>query len=425
MTNVAQLELSRTGLRKTPTVLYTWVGIILVFLALSALLSFLAVQTMSASSDRIVNSTGPVVVSTQGLVASIAEADAANTAVFLSGIDGADEDVSQRRLYESALARAPQQIEDISAGIGDDDITHDALKEVAQQLTEYSGVVERARLANANGLDGATASLEESLALTGGANGMLANAAEITTRTEARFSDDTQAGLIVLFVALSVLIVALILLIVAQLRLRKLTQRLVNVGLVLSTVFVVALIVWLSAATVGRFADLNNARDEVFGDIAISAQLQTAAFDYKTQETGAIIRENATELPDPTSLDDIDAFLGNIDALSDSPRERALAVEVNTRWNRYLLASGVIAQRVNASNFDQARIDVSGEGNQTFNGFNTSLEALLLINQEQFDTSVTSAASRLAWLNYGVLIIPFLAGIAAWLGYRPRINEYF
>ena len=111
--------------------------------------------------------------------------------------------------------------------------------------------------------------------------------------------------------------------------------------------------------------------------------------------------------------------------MSDSPRERALAVEVNTRWNRYLLASGVIAQRVNASNFDQARIDVSGEGNQTFNGFNTSLEALLLINQEQFDTSVTSAASRLAWLNYGVLIIPFLAGIAAWLGYRPRINEYF
>lgn len=425
MTNVAQLELSPKGLRKTPTVLYTWVGVILVSLAFSALLSFLAVQAMSSSGNRIVESTGPVVISTQGLVASIAEADAANTAVFLSGLDGGIEDVSQRRLYESALARAPQQIEDISAGIGDDDTTHDALKQVALQLTEYAGVVEQARLANANGLTGADAALEESLELTGGPNGMLVNAAEVTTRTGERFSNDTDAGALLMAIAIGVLVLTLVLLVIAQVRLRRLTKRLVNVGLVASTVCVVALVVWLAAATVGRLADLDSAQDEVFGDIAFSAQLQTAAFDYKTQETGAIIREDAAVLPDPASLDEIDTFLVGIDTLADSPRERALARAVETRWNRYLAASGVIAQRVNASNFEQARLDVSGEGNQTFNGFNTSLEALLLINQEQFDASVTSAASRLAWLNYAALILPFLAGIAAWLGYRPRINEYF
>lgn len=425
MINVVQLELSKKGTRKTPTILYTWVGVILTLLAISALLSFLAVQTMSSSGSRIVNSTGPVVISTQGLVASIAEADAANTAVFLSGIDGGDEDVSQRRLYESALARAPQQIEDISAGIGEDEITHDSLKEVALQLTEYAGVVERARLANANGLAGADASLEDSLALTGGPNGMLVKAGEITSRTERRFSNDVSAGGILMAIAVASLVVTLILLVFGQIRLRQLTKRLLNVGLVLSTICVVVLVAWLASASLGRQADLGNATDEVVLDIARSAELQTAAFEYKTQETSAIIRQDANELPDPVILGDIDLFLSNIVDSSDSNRERALATEVGIRWDRYLMASGVIAQRVRAGNFTQARNDVSGEGNQTFNGFNTTLEALLLLNQEQFDASVTSAESRLAWLNYAALILPFLAGAAAWLGYRPRINEYF
>ncbi len=402
-----------------------WVGAILTFLAISALLSFLAIQTMSASGSRIVNSTGPVVISTQGLVASIAEADAANTAVFLSGIDGGIEDVSQRRLYESALARAPQQIEDISAGIGDDETTHNALKQVALQLTEYAGVVERARLANANDLDGAIPELEESLDLTGGPNGMLRNASEITTRTQDQFSNDIFAGGFLWAAAGVFLVVTLILLVIAQVRLRTLTKRLVNFGLVTSTVFVVVLTVWLAAATIGRQADLDNASNEASLDIAASASLQASAFEYKTQETGAIIRESRAELPNQTTVEAIDESLRRVNELADSNRERALAVEVQTRWDRYLDASGVISARVLQGNFAEARAEVSGEGNQTFNGFNTSLEALLLLNQEQFDASVTSAESRLEWLNYGALILPFLAGVAAWLGYRPRINEYF
>ena len=425
MSNVAQLDQVKTGLRKTPNVLYTWAGAIIGLLAISALLSFLAVQAMTSSGDRIVDSTGPVVISTQGLVASIAEADAANTAVFLSGIDGGVEDVSQRRLFESALARAPQQIEDISAGIGDDDVAHDALKEVALQLTEYSGVVERARLGNANGLPGADAALEESLALTGGENGMLANANNVTDRTFRQFDMDSSAGRSLVVVALAALVLTLVVLVLAQIRLRKLTNRFLNVGLGQSTILVIVLTVWLAAATIGRTADLDTASEEVTGDISTSASLQSLAFLYKTQETNAIIREDPSELPDPASLDLIDGLFVDLEASADSNREAALVTELETRWNRYITASGVIAQRVQTGNFDLARAEVGGEGNQTFNGFNTTLEALVLTNQEQFDTSVNSAASRLPWLSVAALLGPFLAAVAAWLGYRPRIGEYF
>ena len=394
-------------------------------LAVAAALSFLAVQTMESTSSRIENNTGPVLISTQGLVASLAEADAANTAVFLSGIDGGDEDVSQRRLYESAIARAPQQIEDISAGIGDDTATHDALKDVAQQLVEYAGVVEQARLSNTNGLAGADDLLSASLELTGGSNGMLVNADEVTERTQQRFNDDLSAGRILLILALVSLVLSLALLFVAQMRLRYLTKRLINFGLAAATLAVVSLTIWLLLAGFGRTIDLDTARDEGFGDIALSAQLQTAAFDYKTRETGAIIRERGEELPDPAVLDEIDATFAQLVAASDSDRESALITELSTRWERYLQISGVISARVAQGNFDEARDEVGGEGNQTFNGFNTTLEALNLTNQEQFNASVASAAARLRWLSFATILLPLFAAAFAWLGYRPRINEYF
>ena len=394
-------------------------------LAVAAALSFLAVQTMESTSSRIENNTGPVLISTQGLVASLAEADAANTAVFLSGIDGGDEDVSQRRLYESAIARAPQQIEDISAGIGDDTATHDALKDVAQQLVEYAGVVEQARLSNTNGLAGADDLLSASLELTGGSNGMLVNADEVTERTQQQFNDDLSAGRILLILALVSLVLSLALLFVAQMRLRYLTKRLINFGLAAATLAVVSLTIWLLLAGFGRTIDLDTARDEGFGDIALSAQLQTAAFDYKTRETGAIIRERGEELPDPAVLDEIDATFAQLVAASDSDRESALITELSTRWERYLQISGVISARVAQGNFDEARDEVGGEGNQTFNGFNTTLEALNLTNQEQFNASVASAAARLRWLSFATILLPLFAAAFAWLGYRPRINEYF
>lgn len=411
--------------RATPTILYTWAGAIVALLVVSAALSFLAVQTMSSAGERIAESTGPVLITTQGLVSSIAEADAANTAVFLSGIDGGNEDVEQRRLYESAVARAPAQIEDISAGIGDDTATHDALKLIAQQLVQYAGVVEQARVSNINDIDGANELLADSLDLTGGTEGILANANVVTARTEAQFDDDSSAGFLLLVGAIAVLVVTLIVLVMGQMNLRKLTNRLINFGLVAASISVVALIAWLAIATFGRSADLGTAENEGFADISLSAELQTAAFNYKTQETNAIIREDTGGLPEPALLDDIDRQLGRLTDNADTARERAQVEALVERWNRYLLSSGVIAQRVRSSNFDEARNVVGGEGNQNFNGFNTTAEALVLTNEDQFNAAVTNATSRLDWLNFATILLPALAALLAWLGYRPRINEYF
>lgn len=411
--------------RSTPTILYTWAAVVALLCVVVAGVGFVAVATMASTGDRIENSTGPVLISTQGLVGSIAEADAANSTVFLSAIDGGDEDVSQRRLYESAIARAPQQIEDISAGIGDDEATHDALKRVAQQLTTYAGVVEQARFANLNRVGDADALLADSLELTGGTNGMLSNAEEVSTRTRAQFQDDVSAGNLTVIAALVVTGLTLIVLFVAQVRLKARTQRVLNLGLIASMLCIAALFGWILIASALRSGDLAQAESEGFGDITASAELLTAAFDFKTREANAIIAADASLLPDAELGDEIGRLLETLSSANDTARERALANEVQQRWLRYQATSEETSAAVRSGQIEVARTLVAGRGNQDFNGFNTTAEALSLLNQDEFTASVLDANARVRWLNVGALALPLLAAVFAWLGYRPRISEYF
>ena len=110
---------------------------------------------------------------------------------------------------------------------------------------------------------------------------------------------------------------------------------------------------------------------------------------------------------------------------ADTARESAQAEAVTARWQRYFEISDVIASSVRNEDFDGARALVAGDGNQSFTGFNTSAEALVLANEDQFNNSVANATARLNWLSFAAIIIPLLGAASAWFGYRPRINEYY
>ena len=420
---MTQSALSTNRLRTTPAILRAWsvaITIVLLFVAIAGVVT--ATQLVSAT-NQIDDNTGPVLISTQGLVASVAEADAANTAVFLSG---QNEDRQQRRLYETALDRAPRQIEDISARLGGDDTSHEALQTAASQLTVYSGVVERARLGNVSGIDTATQDLQLALDLVGGSAGILSNVQTVTGRTQARLDDDISAATIPLVVTLALLAVAIIVLVLAQLALRARTKRTINPGLLLSTVTVVALAAWLILANVGRTLDLNEATNEGYDSIALTAELQTAAFEFKTNEAASIIG-TSTFSGDvrAESVSRVENLLTSIQNAAGSARERAGASELNTRWARYVGTSDVIAELLASGDVDAARASAIGAGSRDFNGFNTTVESVLLANRDQFDESVNSASNRLNWLLIGTIVLPLIAAAFALAGYQSRINEYW
>jgi hypothetical protein len=423
---VTQSAFSTDRLRTTPAILRAWSVAIVALLAISAVLSVLAARDFQNSATQIEENTGPVLISTQGLVASIAEADAANTAVFLSASSGGVEDRQQRRLYETAVSRAPQQIEDISSGIGDDETSHDTLKDVASQLTRYTGLVERARLGNVLTSADATADLEDSFDLVSGSDGMLANAALVTERTQNRFDEDITAGTIAFIAALGALAVTLIVMFIAQTRLKRRTKRLLNPSLVLGFLSVLSLAVWLVVAYDGRTQDLQAARDNAYDSIALTADLQTTAFDFKSREAASII--GADPAAGDTRFELADAvlvLLNDLTSQADSDRESAAVTSLKTRWSRYVETSDDISALLSAGDLENARALAIGDGNRDFNGFNTTVESVLLANRDQFNASVQSATNRLNWLLLASILLPILAAAFALAGYQARINEYW
>ena len=415
--------LSTERLRTTPAILRTWSVVLSALLVLAAVTASLATLAFETSVERVAQNTGPVLISTQGLVASIAEADAANTAVFLSGDD---QDRQQRSLFLGAMSRAPQQIEDISAGLADDTISHNALKQVGSQLVEYSQVTERARINNLAGESSATSDLEESLELVSGPNGMLANTQIINTRTQAGFTNETNSGSVLWIVSIISLILAFIGLLVAQFTLRKRTKRLINLPLVLATVCVLVLGVWLMAALVGRLSDLQLAQTDAYDTIALTAELQTEAFEFKTQEARAIINNDLSLLEDTTAnRENVTELLNSMTSQADSQREAAAIVNLELRWQRYLQTNEQITNALSVNGTDAARVLAISDGNRDFNGFNTTVETVLLANRDQFNSAIDSAANRLKFLQLGSILLPLLAIGLTLLGYQARINEYW
>ena len=390
-------------------------------IAVAAVFASIATAQFVAGTDQIRDNTGPVLISTQGLRASLAEADASNTAVFLSG---ENEDREQLRLYEAALSRAPQQIEDISAGVGDDEVSHDSLKAIASQLTEYARLTERARVRNLAG-EPALADLEAALELVNGDNGMLQQANSLTARTQTTLGDDIDAGMIEWLVALVALVVALVALLIAQRNMKKRTNRLINPPLVAATLCVFALGVWLALAEVGRVADLQAARDDASDAIALTAELQTSAFDYKSRESQAIINDDFALMPTDADRASIDELLGRLVRVSDTAGEAAAAQSLEIRWDRYVDESVEVGMSLSRNDVDAAREIAITEGNSDFNGFNTTVENVLLANRDQFESAVASADNRVNWLLLGSIFLPVLAIIFTLVGYQVRINEYW
>lgn len=253
-------------------------------LALTALLGFVAATSLTDSTDSAHRNTGPVLVATQDVFASIAEADAASAALFLSG---PDEDREQQRLYELALRRSTAQLEEVSRLVGDDEDAHDSIKAISSNLTTYAGLVERARLARVAELPEAEASLRDAIGVV--QDGIVPQVEAITANAQGRLDDDVSGGRVQLAIAMGVALAGLAVLTAGQVFVTRRTNRLINLPLAVATLLLIITVVWLSTAWARQQNDLELARDGGYDSIALTADIQSNAFRYKTLESLALV----------------------------------------------------------------------------------------------------------------------------------------
>ena len=402
------------------------------FLLAGAVVAAAAATHMRSSTRRAAANSGPVLVATQQLVSSLAEADAAATAAFLSG---RDEDPEQRRLYEQALARSSQQLERIAALVGDDPAVHDAIQRVSVQVTRYAGLVEAARVTNKAGGTEATGLLTQGVRLVDQI--VRGDVAGLTTSTQERLEDDVDGRGSLLPVAVLALVAGLVLLLVAQWAMTKSSRRLLNIPLAVATILVLATVVTLVRADRRAADDQGDARTQGYDSVALTVRLATAGFGTKASETLALISgsatdrrtagqraaEVATSTVTPAAVDALRAgqppgvggLLEDAGAAAGSPRERAAVAEAAQRWQRYRDTVG------GGSSATPAAVAASGAA---FNGFNFSVESVLGQNRAQFLDGLDDAAKTAAGLPVTLLVLMGAALLAMFWGFQLRIDDY-
>jgi len=428
----------RAAAATTPGRYRLWSIATAVLLVATALAGWAAATALRSGTDRIRSNAGPVLVATQQLVSSLAEADAAATAAFLSG---RPEDPESRRLYEQALARAGAQIEDVSALIGADPVTHDSLKELSVAVTRYAGLVEAARATNQAGVADAPRYLVDALNLL--ASTVADDVTRLTDATQRRFERDEDRRDTGVIPAVAVAVVAVAVLLAAQLWVFRQSRRLLNPPMVLATVLVAGAIGWLVFATLRSGDDIRQARANGYDSITLTSRIQTTAYRAKADETVALITNDQARrasaastaqalLAGPATPAAVDAvregrdpgvggLLTDAAAVADSDRERAAVAAMLVRWQRYQNTAAQLRATTDAA---QARAVAVGPASATFNGFNFSVESVLSDNRSQFLDGLASAANRLRSLSLVALLLPLAAAAGALGGFQLRINEY-
>jgi hypothetical protein len=428
----------RAAAATTPGRYRLWSIVTAALLLATALAGWAAATALRSGTDRIRNNAGPVLVATQQLVSSLAEADAAATAAFLSG---RPEDPESRRLYEQALARASAQMEDVSALIGDDPVTHQSLKDLSVAVTRYAGLVEAARATNPAGVADAPRYLVDALNLL--AATVANDATRLTDATQRRFERDENRRDTGIIPAVALALVALAGLVAAQLWVFRQSRRLLNIPLALATLLLLGATGWLALATFRSGDDISQARSDGYDSITLTSRIQTTAYRAKADETVALITSDQTRRASaaqtaqrllagqatPAAVEAVrrgsDPGLAGLltDAadVADSDRERAAVAEMLVRWQRYQDTAVQLRATTDAA---QARAVAVGPASATFNGFNFSVESVLSDNRSQFLDGLASAADRVGSLTLVALLLPLVAAAGALGGFQLRINEY-
>lgn len=391
---------------------------VLVLLAVGAMSWFLTDRLVD-QTNTVATSTGEVLIATQQVRASFAEADAAAVSVHLAGADGNRE---QRRLFEQALDRATSSLERVARLVGDDEQSHEALQDIAANTTEYAGLIEAARLASIEELAGADSTLRLASALN--RNEISPDVQSIAGRAGDRFDDQTSSAWYA--VAIILLVVALAVLVGAQFMISRRFRRLINLPLLLASIAGLVLIALSSRGFVTQQQSFSDAESEAFDAIQISEQIQQSAYRHRAVGTSSVLDGNATdELAQFESELSVESgLLAQARAASSSSRELAGADEIVARWDRYVFESNRSQEALRRGDVEAAEAITQGSANAAFNGFNTTVEAALLDNREQFLSQLNTASDALQWLRGLILAGSLLAAVLAWWGFAQRIGEY-
>ena len=362
--------------------------------------------------DAVLDQSEPFAYAAQNLYAALSAADAAAATGFLSG--GVVTPAVRAR-YQQALADAASALTDVTAGTTDDE-TRTAVADVSAQLAAYTGLVEAARANNRQGYPVGAAYLREASSLM--QDSLLPEAEKIFTGSLAGVDDEQRAvgslptfGLVLLALVLAAIAIGSVI-VAAR------TNRLLNVGLVISAGAVLLVMVWIVGASRLAAGNVELSRDgtQRFEQLA---QARILAQQARTDETLQLIARGDIAESDKT-------FVGRIDdlaALLSAGPEAASAGVVNWRDDHRKSVEAYDRGDYPAAVEMAIGADPAASAAQ-FAAVESSLRDEIEQTRATIRGGVSAAGARLAFSPTGTLVLMVIAGAAAVVGLWPRLKEF-
>jgi hypothetical protein len=392
-----------------------------------------AVSMRRQAAHSVATDTEPLLVTAEGLYASLSDADATAATTFLTG---GLEAPAQRERYAGDLRAASGQLATLARQAGGSAQTRAAVQTLATQLPVYSGLVETARASNRQGFPVGAAYLRRASTLM--REHILPAAGQLYEVEARRLSGGYRSGVSTgtLLAVVAVVCAMLGLLAVIQVRLARLTHRVFSVAMALATVLVLVLGVWMIVGLTGEQNALGRTQRTGSDAVQVLSAARILALRAQGDEGLALVARGGGE----ASLRDFDAvtrrlgssgesasLLGEAAAIARRSGSAAVIDGLSGTFARYLAVHRrVVALETNGRFNDAVNLAVGSHAQELSlsDALNSGLVQEISAAQRRFASAAGDATSALGGLWLAIPLLSVLFAALALYGVLQRLGEY-
>lgn len=410
------------------------IGAGLVVLAvLTGFVGTFTVQDRVNTIDGLISDREPLTAAAQELYGSLSDADATAASAFLS--TGA-EPPELRERYERDIAKAGVALGKAASGSGDVPGAAAQVDVLSQQVPVYTGLVETARANNLQGLPAGAAYLREASELMRAK--ILPAAQELYESDSAMLAEEQDDAAGVPWLMLLLVIGFGAALVAAQIYLKRRTNRVFNVGLLVASVALGIAILWSAAAMVTQSVLVEGGRGDGTEQADLLVRARIAALQARADETLTLVARGGGEEYEKEFGEEFGEFAGQ-DGQSgllaeargragDDPVTGHIASAANnaTTWLR---AHQQVRELDESGDYQQAvelaiKADKPDGAAVAFGRVDGDLTKAIGTARQQFVDDTTNGSRALTLLGPGFAVLAVVAALATTLGIRERLREY-
>ncbi len=418
----------------------------LLIVAFGVVTSWQATERADAA-DQVLHHSQPLSTDAADIYRSLADANTAESSGFLAG---GQEPKNVRDRYARDIDTAAQKLAKAASNTQADADSAAIIAELNKLLPRYTGLIERARANNREGLPLGGAYLRYADDLM--QNQMLKEAEKLYRNENDRLDSDYGDATPYPWAAISIGVLALGALLWAQQRTYRQTNRVFNSGLLAATAATTVAVLWLVVGhTVARIG-LDDSYDHAVRSLTVLDNARIAALKARGDENLTLISRGAAtkELGDGTIVDLYDfefgqqmdvlggddggkGLLGQAAALADDAAGRSpvtTAIKNVKVWkSRHTEArnsddggdySGALDKIIGSPDKASAK----GTTGQSFDAIDTALGQALDHEEAEFKKSAEDGRGALTGLPVGAAVLAVLAAAGALGGIGRRLAEY-